>query len=173
MRVIVTIALMGFCIGPAFHCGGAEPPKTPVPVAATNSPATNSTSQPLTSEQAKAAFGRKQGPKPGPGTWRYVSISVSPVDTSSETNYLYITTNNQRFERIEETVRFTNKANSAKTYLRIRDSEGSWRLHEKIAILTPQENGSNKSASKDDELDSQKDFEALAAFSGERLTQHG
>jgi hypothetical protein len=92
------------------------------------------------------------------------------VDTSSETNYLYVTTNNQRFERIEETVRLTNKVSSIKTFLRIKNSEGSWALHQKIAILTPKE----KSDSKDDDFDlNDKEFEALAVYSGERFTRDG
>jgi hypothetical protein len=139
--------------------------------AADRSVSTNSpSSQPLTAEQAKAALDRKQEPKPGPGTWRYVTISMDPWGTTLETNYLYVTTNNQRFERIEQTVHYTNKTSSVKTYLRIKNSEGSWALHQKIAILTPKE----KSDSKDDEFDpAEKEFEALAVFSGERFTQGG
>lgn len=140
--------------------------------AADRSVSTNSpSSQPLTAEQAKAALDRKQEHKPGAGTWRYVTISMDPLGTTIQTNYLYITTNNQRFERIEETVRVTNKTSSVKTYLRIKDSAGSWALHQKIAILTPQETGSTQSASKDDEFDLGKEFESLAVFSGERFTQ--
>jgi hypothetical protein len=139
--------------------------------AATDTPVTNSpSSQPLTPEQAKAALDRKQEPKPGPGTWRYVSISIDPWGTSFDTNYLFVTTNDQRFERIEQTVYFTNKTSSVRTYLRIKNSEGSWALHQKIAILTPKE----KSDSKDDESDpAEKEFEALAVYSGERFTQGG
>jgi hypothetical protein len=139
--------------------------------AATSTPATNSlSSQPLTPEQAKAAMDRKQETKLGPGTWRYVSISIDPWGTTFETNYLFVTTNNQRFERIEQTMHYTNKTSSVRTYSRIKNSEGSWSLHQKIAILTPKE----KSDSKDDELDpAEKEFEALAVYSGERYTQGG
>jgi hypothetical protein len=149
------IALACFCI--AF----AVPAATDTPV--TNSPS----SQPLTPEQAKAALDRKQEPKPGPGTWRYVTISVDPWGTTFETNHLYVTTNDQRFERIEQTVHYTNKTSSVRTYLRIKNSEGSWALHQRIAILTPKE----KSDAKDDEFDLGKEFESLAVFSGERFTQ--
>jgi hypothetical protein len=95
---------------------------------------------------------------------------MDPWGTTLETNYLYVTTNNQQFERIEQTVHYTNKTSSVRTYLRIKNSEGSWALHQKIAILTPKE----KSDSKDDESDpAEKEFETLAVYSGERFTQGG
>jgi len=172
-RAIASIALACFCLAVASHSESAELAKIPATVTATNSPTTNSPSQPLTPEQAKAAYGRKHEPEPGQGTWQYVTISSSPFDTTSRTNYVYITTNNQRFERIEEIVRFKNKGDSVRMFLRIKNSEGSWALHDKIAILTPVENSSSKAAEKDDDLNSDKEFEALAVFSGERFTQDG
>jgi hypothetical protein len=95
---------------------------------------------------------------------------MDPWGTTHETNFLYVTTNDQRLERIEQTVHATNKTSFVRTYLRIKNSEGSWALHQKIAILTPKE----KSDSKDDEFDpAEKEFEALAVYSGERFTQGG
>jgi hypothetical protein len=164
MKFVLTFALIvGFCTLAAFHSESAQPGQAV--------PDTNSfSSQPLTPEQVKAALDHKQEPKPGPGTWRYVSIAIHPWGTTFETNYLYVTTNEQRFERIEQTDRSTNKTSSVRTYLRIKNSEGSWSLHQKIAILTPKE----KSDSKDDESDpTEKEFEALAIYSGERFTQGG
>jgi hypothetical protein len=147
-----------------FSLACALPAATDIQV--TNSPL----SQSISPEQAKAALDRKQEPKPGPGTWRYISISIDPWGTTFETNYLCVTTNDQRFERIEQTVYSTNETSSVRTYLRIKNSEGSWALHQKIAILTPKE----KSDSKDDESDpAEKEFEALAVYSGERFTQGG
>src|ERR1700748_3206734 len=81
--------------------------------AATSTPVTNSPSaQPLTPAQAKAALDRKQEPKPGPGTWRYVDITTEIWGTTFETNYLFVNTNDQRFERFEQTVHYTNKTSS-------------------------------------------------------------
>jgi hypothetical protein len=139
--------------------------------AAASTPVTNSTSsQALTPEQAKVALDRKQEPKPGPGTWRYVDITTESWGTTFVTNYLLVTTNDQRFERIEETVHSTNKASSARNYISIKNSEGTWSLHQKTAILYPKQ----KSDSKDDDIDpSEKDFAALAVYSGERFTQGG
>jgi hypothetical protein len=132
----------------------------------TNSPA----AQPLTPAQAKAALDRKQEPKPGPGTWRYVDITTETWGTTFETNYLFVTTNEQRLERFEQTAHYTNKTSSAGSYVRIKNSEGSWSLHQKIAILTPKQ----KAGSKDDDFDpGMKDFEALAVYSGERFTEGG
>src|SRR5262249_7378940 len=52
----------------------------------------------------------------------------------------------------------------------IKNSEGWWSLYQKIAILTPKE----KSGSKDDDFDpGEKEFAALAVYSGERFTQGG
>jgi hypothetical protein len=136
--------------------------------AATNSPS----SQPLTPEQAKAALDRKQEPKPGPGIWRYVTISTEPWSTTFETNYLLVTTNDQRFERFERTVHDTNKTSSAGNYISIKNSEGWWSLHQKIAILYPKPK--SNSDSKDDDFDpGEKEFAALAVYSGERFTQDG
>jgi hypothetical protein len=139
--------------------------------AATSTPVTNSpSSQTLTPEQVKAALDRKQEPKPGPGTWRYVTISTESWGKTFETNYLFVTTNDQRLERFEQTVHYTNKTSSAGNYIRINNSEGSWSLYQKIAILTPKQ----KSDSKDDDFDpGMKEFEALAVYSGDRFTQDG
>jgi hypothetical protein len=172
VKVRTAIALVGFCIRVALWAEAVDSSNS---ASTTNNPAASAPSwQPLTAEQAKAAHDRKQEPKPGPGTWRYVTISVDPWGTTHRTNYLFVSTNNQRFERIEETVRSTNRVNSVKTYLRIKNSEGSWALHKKIAILTPPENGSDKSASKDDDFDpTEKEFESLAVYSGERFAEGG
>src|SRR5262249_55729767 len=102
MKIGWTFILIGFCTLSAFHSESAGLVQAV--------PASNSISaQPLTADQAKAALDRKQEPKPGPGTWRYVTISMDPWSTTFETNYLYVTTNDQRFERIEQTVHSTNK----------------------------------------------------------------
>jgi hypothetical protein len=163
MKFGLIFAIISFGTLLALHSESAQPGQ---PAPGTNSPS----SQPLTPEQAKAALDRKQEPKPGPGTWRYVSISIEPWGATFETNYLYVATNDQRFERIEQTVHSTNKTDSVRTYLRIKNPEGSWALHQKIAILTPKE----RSDSKDDDFDpSEKEFEALAVYSGERFTQGG
>jgi hypothetical protein len=156
--VNVHLLVVCFCAACAVPAGASTP--------VTNSPP----SQPLTPEQAKAALGRKQEPKPEPGTWRYVDMTTESWGTTFETNYLFITTNDQRFERFEQTVHYTNKTSSAGNYVRIKNSEGSWSLHQKIAILNPKQ----KSDSKDDDFDpGMKEFEALAVYSGERFTQGG
>src|SRR6478735_6288472 len=108
-----------------FFVAGAVPAAAWDPV--TNSPS----SQPLTPEQAKAALDRKQEPKPGPGTWRYVDITTETWGTTFETNYLFVATNEQRLQRFEQTVHYTNRTNSAGNYLRIKNSEGWWWLHQK------------------------------------------
>jgi hypothetical protein len=139
--------------------------------AAANSPVTNSpSSQPLTPEQAKAALDRQQEPKPGPGIWRYVTITTESWGTTFETNYLFVSTNAQRFERFEHTVFSTNTTSSAGNYICIKNSEGWWSLTQKTAFLTPKQ----KSDSKDDDSDpGMKDFGAVAVCSGERFTQGG
>ncbi len=169
VKTVPLFAFVVLLIVPAVYAGSIESTKSWVQTGVSNNPATNRVlPEPLTAEQAKAAYDRKQEPKPGPGTWRYVTISMDLWGTTIETNYLYVTTNNQRFERIEETVQFSNKTTSVKSYLHIKDSEGSWALHQRVAILTPLE----KSAAKDDEFDpGEKEFLALAVFSGERFTQ--
>jgi hypothetical protein len=78
-------------------------------------------------------------PVAGPGTWRNIQVVDDSETTRTNIAYEWHGPDDRRFVRSEETRRVNGSSSKSqpRRLLRVRNEEGSWTLHDRVAILSP------------------------------------
>ena len=95
---------------------------------------------PVTVEEAMQASTNLNTPKPGPGTWRKVDVLHAMDIFQTNVVYEWHGADGRRLVRSEETLALGGGKNAKRqpqTSVTLRNEEGSWALHERVAILSP------------------------------------
>lgn len=114
-----------------------SPPYT----AETNRPVAHRSLGPIPVDQAKQALTNLNTPKPGPGTWRKMDVIDAMDIIETNITYQWHGPDGRHLERSEDIHSATRGGKNAKRdpqpTVTVRNEEGSWALHDRVAILWP------------------------------------
>jgi hypothetical protein len=120
---------------------GPDRPELQEKIKETNQPTIVRPLGPIPTEEARQALNRMKIATNGPGTWRRISVFDDTTFTHTNIEYQWQGPDEKRLERSEAIQQANGNGTGAKTlpqnFVSVRNEEGLWKLHERVAILCP------------------------------------
>lgn len=167
----------------------AEPAGSPPVTLETNRTAATRPFGPIPVEEAKQALTNLNTPAASKGTWRKMDVMDAMDMVETNISYRWEGPDTRRLVRSEQTHLATGGGKSAKlaprTYVRVTNEEGSWALHDRVAILSPSPApalaaspknagvSTNTAADRDDDLLDDPQIVTNMTVTGERIKEGG
>ena len=165
----------------ALSAQGADPAALIDGRTVTNRPVSSRSPGPITNDEARQALKDMHTPVAAQGTWRSIHVFDDSQTTRTNTVYEWHGPDDRRLVRSEVT-RWVNGSSSKsqpQPLLRVQNEEGSWTLHDRVAILSPAPmraaqnaaSTTNKTGSSELDLESDPQIVADLVITGERVKE--